>query len=143
MNNNDKPIYTYETATIKAIKFSVLTNKEALQMSALDHNKDGIETSDLYEQSNEPIENGLLDKRMGVNNNSYSCETCQYKMNYCDGHFGHLKLSNEVFNIKFFDEVINILNIYCTHCSSLLWNKSYDELYEIVKKKKIRKELRN
>ena len=136
MNYNDKPIYTYETATIKAIKFSVLTNKEALQMSALDHNKDGIETSDLYEQGNEPIENGLLDKRMGVNNNSYSCETCQYKMNYCDGHFGHLKLSNEVFNIKFFDEVISILNIFCSHCSSLLWNKSYNELYELVKKKK-------
>lgn len=140
--NNDKPIYTYETATIKAIKFSVLTNKEALKMSALEQDKEGITTSDLYEQSNEPIKNGLLDKRMGVNNNSYSCETCQYKMNYCDGHFGHLKLSNEVFNIKFFDDVISILNIYCTHCSSLLWNKSYDELYEIVKKKKNRERIK-
>lgn len=134
-DDNDKPIYNYNTATIKQINFSILSNKEVLKMSALDHSKDGIETSELYEH-NEPTENGLLDKKMGITNNSYSCDTCQYRINYCDGHFGHLKLSNELYNIQFFNLIVDILQIFCTHCSSLLSNKKLDDLKNLLDNKK-------
>ena len=133
--NNDKAIYDYNTAVIKSIDFSIVTNNEVLKMSALDQSKNGITVHELYDHG-EPYENGLLDKRMGISDWSYTCTTCHYRMQYCNGHFGHIVLANVLFNMQLLDLVGLILNIYCCHCSTLLWNKKYCELTELIKTKK-------
>ena len=130
---NNERSYNYNTSVIKKVDFTVLTNNEVLSMSSID--KKGIDESDLYIQG-QPNKNGLLDKRLGVSDWSYSCATCHYHMNYCDGHFGHVVLSNVLYNITFFDLVCSILNIYCSQCSALLWNGTREELNNFLKNKK-------
>ena len=137
----NKPIFSSNTSTIKRIDFTVLGNKEILNLSALDKNTIGITTSELHE-NDEPTENGLLDKKMGTTEWTSICATCDFHMNFCNGHFGHMKLSNVTYHFGFYDHVITILNCICTKCSSLLWYKHEEEINEIVKNKKGKDRLR-
>jgi DNA-directed RNA polymerase II subunit RPB1 len=137
----NKPIFSSNTKTIKELRFTVLGNKEILNLSALDKNTVGITTSELHE-NDEPTENGLLDKKMGTTDWTSICATCDFHMNYCNGHFGHMKLANPTYHFGFYDNVISILNCICTKCSSLLWFKHEEDINEIVKNKKGKERLK-
>lgn len=138
---HSKPIFSSDTSTIEKVDFTILSNKEVLNLSALDKNTVGITTSELH-VNDEPTENGLLDKKMGTTDWSSVCATCDFHMNYCNGHFGHIKLATPTYHFGFFETVINILNCVCTKCSSLLWYKHEEDINEIIKNKKGKERLR-
>ena len=138
---HNKPIFSDNTAIIKRIDFEIWKNKEILNSSALDKNTVGITTSELH-INDEPTENGLLDKKMGTTDWASICATCDFHMNFCNGHFGHIKLANPTYHYGFYDNVITILNCICTKCSSLLWFKHEDELTDIIKYKKGKERLK-
>ena len=72
---------------------------------------------------------------MGVLDHSKICQTCEQKMVFCPGHFGHIKLAKPVFYIQFFDYVRKILKCVCFRCSKLLINPDSDIVKACINKK--------
>ena len=118
--------YNEKTASIERIDFTILGNKEIKNMSALGKDTPGLLKYEFYDNT-EPIKGGLIDQRMGVTSNELECTTCGLSTNYCEGHFGHISLSEPVFHMGFFDHIISILRCVCVKCSKLLVYKNESE----------------
>lgn len=127
--------YNEKTASIERIDFTMLGNKEVKNMSALGKDTPGLLVYEFYDNT-EPKKGGLIDQRMGVTSNELECTTCGLGTNYCPGHFGHITLSEPVFHMGFFDQVISVLRCVCIKCSKLLVYKNESEIMEILKTKK-------
>ena len=121
--------YDHEIDTIKSIRFSILSPEETLRTSVAD-----IYKTDTY-VGTEPVVNGLFDPRMGVLDHSKTCQTCEQKMVFCPGHFGHICLAKPVFYIQFFDVVKKILKCVCFRCSKILVNVEGDLVKACLNKK--------
>lgn len=78
-----------------------------------------VNTTDLFEK-NVPKSNGLYDLRMGTLTKNYDCQTCNCDFVNCPGHFGHIELTEPMFNPSFIKTVVKVLNCVCVRCSSLL-----------------------
>ena len=65
-----------------------------------------------------------------------NCTTCGLDSIKCPGHFGHTDLAEPVFHIGFLDHVKYVLSCVCLKCSSLLIDKTEEELEAILKNKK-------
>ncbi|KAL7286577.1 hypothetical protein TKK_0019204 [Trichogramma kaykai] len=83
-----------------------------------------VVASQLYASDNNrtPLQNGLLDPKLGVCISGNVCETCGKKLNECSGHFGYIDLEMPVFHAGYFRLTINILQSICKKCSSVLLN---------------------
>ena len=127
--------YNEKTASIERVDFTLLGNKEILNMSCLGKNTPGLLVCEFYDNG-EPKKGGLVDLRMGVTSHEFECSTCKLNINSCPGHFGHLKLASPVFSMGFFEYVITILRCVCIKCSKLLVYKNEEEIIEILKSKK-------
>ena len=127
--------YNEKTSSIERIDFTVLGNKEIKNMSCLGKDTPGLLVYEFYDNT-EPKKGGLIDQRMGVTSNELECTTCGLSTNYCPGHFGHITLSEPVFNLGFFEHVISVLKCVCIKCSKLLVYKNESEIMEILKTKK-------
>lgn len=127
--------YNEKTSSIERIDFTVLGNKEIKNMSCLGKDTPGLLVYEFYDNT-EPKKGGLIDQRMGVTSNELECTTCGLSTNYCPGHFGHITLSEPVFNLGFFEHVISVLKCVCIKCSKLLVYKNESEIMEILKSKK-------
>ena len=127
--------YNEKTASIERIDFSILSNKEIKNMSALGKDTPGLLVYEFYDNT-EPKKGGLIDQRMGVTSNELECTTCGLGTNYCPGHFGHITLSEPVFHMGFYECVISVLRCVCIKCSKLLVYKNESEIMEILKSKK-------
>jgi DNA-directed RNA polymerase II subunit RPB1 len=112
--------YDHEIDPIKGIRFAILSPDEILRSSVAE-----IYKTDTY-VGIEPVINGLFDPRMGILDHSKVCQTCEQKMVFCPGHFGHIQLAKPVFYIQFFDVVKKILKCVCFRCSKLLVNTESD-----------------
>ena len=119
------------TEQISKIEFCVFGNEEIRAYSAI-KDKQGITKAEAYD-SGVPTQGGLVDKRLGVTDNSMFCDTCLLQSVDCPGHFGHTELSEPVFHFGYLDLVKNILSCVCIRCSKLLYNKNDDELNELIK----------
>lgn len=119
--------YDHEIDQIKGIRFAVLSPDEILRTSVAE-----IFKTDTY-LGTEPVVNGLFDPRMGVLDHSKVCQTCEQKMVFCPGHFGHIMLAKPVFYIQFFDIVKKILKCVCFRCSKLLINPDSDNVRACLK----------
>lgn len=108
--------YDHEIDTIKGIRFSVLSPDEINRTSVAE-----VYKTDTY-VGTEPVINGLFDPRMGVLDHNKLCQTCEQKMVFCPGHFGHINLAKPVFYFQFFDIVKKIMKCVCFRCSKLLVN---------------------
>jgi DNA-directed RNA polymerase II subunit RPB1 len=121
--------YDHEIDTIKGIRFSILSPEEVLQNSVAE-----IYKTDTY-VGTEPVINGLFDPRMGILDHNKVCQTCEQKMVFCPGHFGHINLAKPVFYIQFFDYVKKLLKCVCFRCSKLLINPESPEVLACLNKK--------
>jgi DNA-directed RNA polymerase II subunit RPB1 len=127
--------YNENTSSIENISFTVFGNKEIKNISVFGKDSPGLVIPDLYDNT-EPKKGGLIDQRMGVTSSELECTTCGLSTNYCPGHFGHITLSEPVFNLGFFEHVISVLKCVCIKCSKLLIYKNESEIMEILKSKK-------
>ncbi|XP_042427158.1 DNA-directed RNA polymerase III subunit 1-like isoform X1 [Zingiber officinale] len=100
---------------IQSIRFSALSGEEIKNSAEVQVWNNRIYGADLR-----PVQNGLLDPRMGAANKAGVCTTCHGNFSECPGHFGYLKLTLPVFNVGFFNSILNILKCICKACSRIL-----------------------
>ncbi len=78
-----------------------------------------IITPDTYDEDGYPIENGLMDPRLGVIDPSLKCRTCGSKGGDCQGHFGSINLARAVIHVGFADTIHKILRSTCHSCGRI------------------------
>ncbi|XP_042460979.1 DNA-directed RNA polymerase III subunit 1-like isoform X1 [Zingiber officinale] len=100
---------------IKSIKFSAFSGEEIRKLAEVQVWNNRIYGADLR-----PVQNGLLDTRMGAANKAGVCSTCHGNFTECPGHFGYLKLTLPVFNVGYFNSILNILKCICKVCGRIL-----------------------
>ncbi|XP_074555847.1 LOW QUALITY PROTEIN: DNA-directed RNA polymerase III subunit 1-like [Curcuma longa] len=100
---------------IKSIKFSTFSGEEIKKSAEVQVWNNRIYGADLR-----PVQNGLLDPRMGAANKAGVCSTCHGNFTECPGHFGYLKLTLPVFNVGYFNSILNILKCICKACGRIL-----------------------
>ena len=84
---------------------------------------------------NEPVLQGVFDPRMGVIDNNKICKTCEQRITFCPGHFGHIELARPLFAIQFFGIVQKVLRCVCYRCSTLLVRLSDPAVIAVMAKK--------
>ncbi|KAI9699676.1 MAG: hypothetical protein M1836_002710 [Candelina mexicana] len=102
---------------IKEIKFGILSNQDIVKQAVLE-----VSNRELYDVHNNraPVRHGPLDGKMGTSSKTGTCETCSLAMEYCNGHFGHVRLALPVFHIGYLKMIITILQDICKDCGRVL-----------------------
>lgn len=100
---------------IKSIRFSTFSGDEIRRLAEVQ-----VWNSRLYDPSVKPVPNGLLDPHMGPANKAGFCATCHGNFSDCPGHFGYLKLTLPVFNVGYFNLILNVLKCICKSCGRIL-----------------------
>ena len=109
---------------ISEIDFGLMSPEDIRKMSVTK-----IMTPDTYDEDGYPIENGLMDPRLGVIDPSLKCKTCGSKGGECPGHFGSINLARPVVHVGFADTIHKILRSTCTECGRILLNNDEIEEY--------------
>ncbi|MDO9044577.1 MAG: DNA-directed RNA polymerase subunit A' [Methanobacteriaceae archaeon] len=104
---------------ISQINFGLMSPEDIRKMSVTK-----IVTPDTYDEDGYPIENGLMDPRLGVIDPSLKCRTCGTKGGDCSGHFGHITLSRPIIHVGFADTIHKILRSTCNTCGRILLTDS-------------------
>ena len=123
MSSNQELEYTSKIRNVTGVQFSVSSPDEVINRSVC-HVTETI----LYDNSGEPVINGLFDPRMGVIDNGKICPTDLLDNRYCPGYFGHIVLSKPVIYIQFLNMVFSTLKNFCITCSNILVELSEDDL---------------
>ncbi|XP_044972011.1 DNA-directed RNA polymerase III subunit 1-like [Hordeum vulgare subsp. vulgare] len=97
------------------MRFSMLSGKEIRQSAEAQ-----VWNNRIYGPDMKPVPNGLLDTRMGAANKQGDCGTCHGSYTECPGHFGYLKLALPVFNVSFFNNILDVVKCICKGCSRVL-----------------------
>lgn len=121
------------TEIITSIDFGLYTNKDILNDSVI-NNPAGITIAEIN-NNGEPVMNGVVDKRLGVTESTSECDTCGETSARCPGHFGHIKLSEPVFQVGFLPTLKTILSCICIRCNKLLVHKNENEIAKLLKNK--------
>lgn len=121
--------YDVDIDTVCGLEFRLVGPDEKIQRSVVE-----ITKTDTY-VNNEPVYNGLFDKRMGVIDHNALCITCQKKNSDCPGHFGYISLAKPVFQAPFFDNCKKLLKCVCIRCSSILCDKTSETFRAIQSKR--------
>lgn len=101
---------------IKSIRFDAFSGNEVRNAADVQIWNGGI-----YDATGtKPVQNGLIDPRLGPANKKLNCTTCHGSFTDCPGHFGYLKLTLPVFNVGYFNSILNILKCICKACSRIL-----------------------
>ncbi|KAI3851217.1 hypothetical protein MKW92_003705 [Papaver armeniacum] len=112
---------------IKSIQFSMMSGTEIMKASELQ-----VFNSGFYDQDRKPKKNALLDSRMYVNvneilmgftgpaNKFITCATCHGSLTDCPGHYGYFHLILPVFNVGYFNAILNVLKCVCKSCARIL-----------------------
>ncbi|VVB16666.1 unnamed protein product [Arabis nemorensis] len=107
---------------IKSIDFSMLSDLEVMKAAEVQ-----VWKNLYYDTNSKPHEGGLLDPRMGPPNKKSICTTCDGNFQNCPGHYGYLKLDLPVYNVGYFNFILDILKCICKRCSRMLID---EKLYE-------------
>nr|P09846.2 RecName: Full=DNA-directed RNA polymerase subunit Rpo1N; AltName: Full=DNA-directed RNA polymerase subunit A' [Methanothermobacter thermautotrophicus str. Winter]CAA30838.1 unnamed protein product [Methanothermobacter thermautotrophicus] len=100
---------------ISQINFGLMSPEDIRKMSVAQ-----IVTPDTYDEDGYPIENELMDPRLGVIGSSLRCRSCGAKGGECPGHFGSINLARPVIHVGFADTIHKILSSICRKCSRIL-----------------------
>jgi len=100
---------------IERINFGLMSPEDIRKMSVV-----RVETPDTYDSDGYPIENGLMDPRLGVLDPSLRCHTCGVRGGDCQGHFGSIELARPVLHVGFGDIIHKILRSTCNDCGRVL-----------------------
>ncbi|XP_026378865.1 DNA-directed RNA polymerase III subunit 1-like [Papaver somniferum] len=103
---------------IQSIKFSMMSGPEIMKASEVQ-----VCNASFYDPNRKPKRNALLDSRMGPANKTIICETCHGELKDCPGHYGYLHLCLPVFNVGYFNAILNILKCICKSCARILLSK--------------------
>ncbi len=109
---------------IAQIDFGLMSPEDIRKMSVT-----RIITPDTYDEDGYPIENGLMDPRLGVIDPSLKCKTCGSKGGDCQGHFGHINFARPVIHVGFADVIHKILRSTCNTCGRVLLSEDKIEEY--------------
>jgi DNA-directed RNA polymerase II subunit RPB1 len=119
--------------SITQIDFSIYSNEDVIKDSAIP-DPAGITVAEIY-NNNEPVQGGVIDKRLGVTENSLECSTCGERALKCPGHFGHIRFVEPVFHMGFIQYLKNILSCICIRCHKLLVYKNEEDIAKLLKNK--------
>ena len=109
---------------IERINFGLMSPEDIRKMSVVK-----VETPDTYDSDGYPIENGLMDPRLGVLDPSLRCHTCGVRGGDCQGHFGSIELARPVLHVGFGDIIHKILRSTCNECGRVLLSEDVLEDY--------------
>jgi len=112
---------------ISKINFGLLSPDKIRKMSVAQ-----IITPDTYDEDGYPIENGLMDPRLGVIDPGLRCKTCGARGGECPGHFGHINLVRPVIHVGFADTIYKILGSTCRKCGRILLDENEIKEYTIL-----------
>lgn len=132
----NKTTYSRNIDTIEnitRIDFSIYTNADVLKDSVIS-DPNGLTVADIY-ANNEPVQNGVIDKRLGPTENKVECTTCGETVLNCPGHFGHIKFVEPVFHMEFLPYVKTMLSCICIRCNKLLVYKNEQEIFKMLTNK--------
>ena len=135
----NKSTYSRLSDTVESlvrIDFSVFPEDDIIKHSAIS-DPNGITEAETYNNSgSEPVQNGVIDKRLGVTEPNLECGTCGETAMRCPGHFGHIKFVEPVFHMGYLLMFIkNILSCVCIRCHKLLVYKNEKEIASLLKNK--------
>ncbi|EXB53230.1 DNA-directed RNA polymerase III subunit RPC1 [Morus notabilis] len=100
---------------IKSMQFTVQSASEISKMAEVQ-----VWKGQYYDPNRKPVEDGLLDPRMGPANKFSECATCHGRFSDCPGHYGYLKLALPVYNVGYLSTILDILKCICKSCSRIL-----------------------
>ncbi|KAL3824530.1 hypothetical protein ACJIZ3_020559 [Penstemon smallii] len=100
---------------IESIQFSTFSETDVLRASEVE-----VSFGRYYDSNQKPINNGLLDPRMGPAKKKELCETCFGKFNECPGHCGYVVLALPAYNVGYLSTIVDILKCICKKCSRVL-----------------------
>jgi DNA-directed RNA polymerase II subunit RPB1 len=123
--------------SITRIDFEIYSNSDILKDSAIT-DPNGITVAEIS-NNGEPIQGGVIDKRLGITENKFECATCGETAFKCPGHFGHIKFVEPVFHMGFLQYLKNILSCICLRCNKLLVHKNEEEISRLLKNKQGKK----
>ncbi len=123
-----------------SVKFGLLSPENIRKIAEVK-----ITTADTYDEDGYPIENGLMDLRLGVVDPGLRCKTCGARAGECPGHFGRIELSRPVIHVGFIKIINKILHAICGKCGRLALSEERIEEYRenIRKSKKVEKNADN
>ncbi|MDE1851436.1 MAG: DNA-directed RNA polymerase subunit A' [Candidatus Micrarchaeota archaeon] len=104
-----------KTEVIDYIKFGVVNPDQIKKLSVAK-----LSVPDTYNEDGYPIEDGLLDQKLGVIDPGLICKTCGARAKTCPGHFGHIELVRPVIHSEFSKIVYMILQSTCRNCHRLM-----------------------
>jgi DNA-directed RNA polymerase II subunit RPB1 len=125
--------YVDTIESIARVDFSIYTNSGVLADSVIS-DPNGLTVADIY-SNNEPVQGGVIDRRLGVTENKLECTTCGETAIKCPGHFGHIKFVDPVFHMGFLPYLKSILSCICIRCNKLLVYKNEDEISKLLQNK--------
>ena len=98
------------------MSFSFFTQEEIRRLSVVK-----VDNTQTFDHLDNPKENGLHDKRMGVSpfDRASSCMTCGLTSNFCPGHHGHIELVAPLYNPFMIKEMYRLMKAKCFHCHRL------------------------
>ncbi|MHA1682035.1 MAG: DNA-directed RNA polymerase subunit A' [Promethearchaeota archaeon] len=116
-----------QISSISRVQFGILSGKEIAQMSVCE-----VRIPKAVENGI-PIEDGVMDSRMGTCDDWIRCATCNGNVKECPGHFGHIRLAHPVFHPGFITHVLKILNCVCFQCGKIRGDTSHPRFQDIVR----------
>jgi len=104
---------------IKGVQFTVVSPAEIRKLSSVK-----VTIPDTYNDDGYPIENGLIDTRMGIIDPGLKCMTCGARMGACPGHFGHIELIRPVIHPLYSKILLFIMQSTCNKCHKLVFDET-------------------
>ncbi|KAK3395264.1 hypothetical protein B0H63DRAFT_408669 [Podospora didyma] len=101
----------------KALKFGIQSNQDIVSQGVLE-----VSDNLLYDVDNgrRTYPHGPLDPRLGTSSKTGTCSTCNQPLQFCPGHFGHVRLPLPVFHIGYLKYIQATLQNICKDCSRVL-----------------------
>lgn len=120
--------YTESVEPVRSVRLGILSPERILKQSVAEIFKPVSQ--------NEPLDGTLMDPRLGTNDKTQINKISDLDYKNDPGNFGHLWLAKPVVQIKYHDQIIKTLKCVCYKCSSLLVDKTDEELMKTLKSKK-------
>ena len=100
---------------VVGIEFAYYTEAEIRTASVV-----RVTNASTYDTFGHATPGGLYDKALGpVRYEDGACATCALPHQECPGHFGHLELSQPVYNVGLFPLMVALLKRACFSCHRL------------------------
>ncbi|MFB6076189.1 MAG: DNA-directed RNA polymerase subunit A' [Candidatus Aenigmatarchaeota archaeon] len=123
---------------IGSIEFGILPPEKVRKLAKVE-----ITKPDLYDRGGYPVEDGVMDPRLGVIDPGMRCRTCGGSVGSCTGHYGYIDLSKPVIHVRYAKVIYKLLRATCEECKRPLGDEEEvaemdDPLYKLylAKRKK-------